>query len=52
MSVEAVLLIGLVLLLVGAMPAWSYSGSWGYMPSSVMGGLLVGFLVLLLAGRI
>ena len=44
------LLLVLVLLLVGAVPAWPYSRSWGYGPSGIIGVLLVLALVLLLFG--
>jgi uncharacterized protein DUF3309 len=47
-----VLIVVLVLLLVGALPTWSHSRSWGYRPSGGLGLLLVVVLVLLLLGRI
>ncbi|MBD9510491.1 DUF3309 domain-containing protein [Ensifer sp. ENS10] len=47
-----VLLIILILLLVGAFPAWPHSSSWGYGPSGLVGVLVVVVLVLLLMGRI
>jgi hypothetical protein len=43
-----ILLIILVLLLLGAVPAWPYSRSWGYGPSGIVGVLVVVLLVLLL----
>lgn len=46
------LIILLVLLLVGALPTWPHSRSWGYYPSGGLGLLLVILLVLLLMGRI
>jgi hypothetical protein len=49
---STVLLILLVLLLVGALPAWPYSRSWGYYPSGGLGLVVVILLVLLLAGRL
>jgi Protein of unknown function (DUF3309) len=49
---STILLIVLVLLLLGALPAWPYSRSWGYYPSSGLGLVVVVLLVLLLAGRI
>jgi hypothetical protein len=52
MSLGTILLIILVLLLVGALPTWPYSGSWGYYPSSGLGLILVVFLVLILTGRL
>lgn len=47
-----ILLIILILLLIGALPRWPYSGGWGYYPSSGVGLLLIILIVLLLAGRI
>ena len=49
---STILLIILVLLLVGALPAWPYSRSWGYYPSGGLGLVVVVVLVLLLAGRL
>ncbi len=46
-----ILLILLVVLLIGATPAWPYSRGWGYYPSGVLGIILVIFLVLLLMGQ-
>ena len=48
----AILLIVLVLLLVGALPAWPHSRGWGYYPSGGMGLILLIVVVLLLLGRI
>ncbi len=47
-----ILLIVLVLMLFGALPAWPYSRSWGYYPSGGLGLVVVVLLVLLLAGRL
>lgn len=47
-----ILLIILILLLVGALPTWPYSGGWGYYPSGGFGLLVLIIIVLLLAGRI
>ena len=47
-----ILLIILIILLVGALPTWPYSGGWGYYPSSGLGLLLVIVIVLLALGRI
>lgn len=47
-----VLLIVLILMLVGAFPAWPHSSSWGYGPSGLVGVLVVVLVVLLLMGRI
>jgi hypothetical protein len=47
-----ILIIILVLLLMGAVPAWPHSRSWGYGPSGVLGLILVIILVLALMGRL
>ncbi len=47
-----ILLIVLVLLLVGALPTWPHSQSWGYYPSGGLGLVLLVLLVLFLMGRI
>jgi Protein of unknown function (DUF3309) len=47
-----ILLIVLVLLLVGALPSWPHSRSWGYGPSGLLGTVLVVFLILVLVGRV
>ncbi len=47
-----VLLVLLFLLLLGALPTWPHSRSWGYYPSSGLGALLVVLVVLLLLGII
>jgi hypothetical protein len=47
-----ILLIILIILLIGALPTWPYSGAWGYYPSSGLGLLLVIIIVLLALGRI
>ena len=47
-----VLLVLLILLLLGALPTWPYSRSWGYYPSGGLGLVVVIVLVLLLAGRL
>jgi len=52
MSLGTLLLIVLILLLVGALPSWPYSRSWGYYPSGTLGVLLVVVVVLLFAGGI
>jgi len=46
-----ILLIILVLLLVGALPAWPYSSGWGYWPSGGLGLILLIVIVLALMGR-
>lgn len=52
MVLETVLLVVLVLLLIGAIPAWPYSRGWGYGPSGLLGFLLVVLLVLILIGAL
>jgi hypothetical protein len=47
-----ILLIILVLLLIGALPTWGYSRSWGRGPSGILGLVLVVVIALLLMGRI
>jgi hypothetical protein len=47
-----ILLIILILLLVGALPAWPYSSGWGYWPSGGLGLILLIVIVLALAGRV
>jgi hypothetical protein len=47
-----VLLVILILLLLGAIPAWPHSRSWGYFPSGGVGLILVIVLILVLLGRI
>ncbi|HTC46765.1 MAG TPA: DUF3309 family protein [Candidatus Aquilonibacter sp.] len=49
---STILLVVLVLLLLGALPAWPYSRGWGYYPSGGLGLVVVVLLVLLLAGRL
>ena len=52
MTLGTILLIVLVLMLVGALPTWNHSRSWGYAPSGVVGLLVVVLLLLLLNGTI
>ncbi|MBD9558990.1 DUF3309 family protein [Ensifer sp. ENS03] len=47
-----VLLVILLLLLIGAFPAWPHSSGWGYGPSGVLGVVVVVLVILLLMGRI
>ncbi len=47
-----ILLVVLVLLLLGALPTWPYSRSWGYYPSGGLSLIVVVILVLVLAGRL
>lgn len=52
MGLGTILLIVLILLLFGAIPAWPHSRSWGYGPSGLLGVVVVVLIVLLLLGRL
>jgi hypothetical protein len=52
MAMSLLLLILLVVVLIGAMPAWPYSRGWGYYPSGGVGLLLLILIILLLTGRL
>jgi hypothetical protein len=47
-----ILLVVLVILLLGSVPTWPHSRSWGYRPSGVLGVLLLIVLILFLTGRL
>jgi hypothetical protein len=46
------ILIILVLALIGALPTWPHSRSWGYAPSGITGVIVVILLIMLLTGRL
>ncbi|GAB7541333.1 DUF3309 family protein [Cupriavidus sp. 8B] len=52
MSIGTILLIILILVLVGALPTWPHSRSWGYYPSGLLGVVVVVVLILFLMGRL
>lgn len=52
MSLGTILLIVVILMLIGAIPSWPHSRSWGYAPSGGLGLVLIVLLVLFLMGRI
>jgi hypothetical protein len=52
MTLGTILLIILILLLIGALPAWPYSRDWGYYPTGGLGLILIIILILVLLGRI
>jgi len=52
MSLGTILLVVLVLVLLGVIPTWPHSRGWGYMPSGIVGLVLIVLLVLFLMGRI
>jgi len=52
MSLGTILLVILILVLVGIIPIWPHSRSWGYAPSGGVGLVVIILLILLLLGRI
>jgi hypothetical protein len=52
MNASTILLIILILLLIGALPSWPYSGGWGYYPSGGLGLVLLILVILLVLGKI
>ena len=52
MSLGTILLIVLILMLIGTIPTWPHSRSWGYGPSGGLGLVVIVIIVLLLMGRI
>jgi len=49
---RTILIIILIILLIGALPAWPYSSGWGYYPTGGLGLILLIVLILALVGRI
>jgi hypothetical protein len=47
-----ILIIILILFLVGALPTWPHSRSWGYAPTGILGTVLIVVLILFLLGRL
>jgi len=52
MTIGTLLLIIVILMLVGALPSWPHSKSWGYYPSGGLGLVVLILLILLLLGRL
>ena len=52
MSLGTILLIVLILLLVGVIPTWPHSRSWGYFPSGLLGVVVIVVIILLITGRL
>ena len=52
MSISGILLVLLIILLIGSLPAWPYSNGWGYYPSGGVGLVVLILLVLLITGRL
>jgi hypothetical protein len=50
--VRTLLLIILLIILLGALPAWPYSAGWGYYPSGGLGLVLLVIIILMLMGRV
>jgi hypothetical protein len=48
---STILIIILILILVGVLPTWPHSRSWGYAPSGILGVVVIVVLILLLTGR-
>jgi hypothetical protein len=49
---STIVVVLLIIMLIGALPAWHYSASWGYAPGGLLGTLLVVVLILALLGQI
>lgn len=49
---STILIIILILLVIGGLPAWPYSSGWGYYPSGGIGLILIIVIILVLIGRI
>jgi len=52
MSLGTILIIILILVLIGALPAWPHSRGWGYAPSGIVGTVVVILIILFLLGRL
>ena len=52
MTLGTILLVLIMLALVGGLPSWGYSRSWGYGPSGILGVVLVVVIVMLLTNRL
>jgi hypothetical protein len=51
MSLSTIIVVVLLLMLVGAIPTWSYNRSWGYAPSGFLGTALVIVIILMVLGK-
>lgn len=51
MSLSTILIVVLILILLGVIPTWPHSRSWGYAPTGVIGLIVVIILILMLLGR-
>ena len=52
MGLGTILLIVLILILIGVIPTWPYSRSWGYAPGGLLGLIVVVVIILILLGRL
>jgi hypothetical protein len=52
MSIGTIVLIVLILILLGVLPTWGHSKSWGYGPSGLLGVVVVILIILLLMGKL
>lgn len=52
MSISLILIIILALFIIGALPNWSHSKSWGYAPSGTLGTVLIILILLILLGKL
>lgn len=52
MSLATILLIVLIILMIGSVPSWPHSQSWGYAPSGLLGIAFIVVVILLLTGRL
>lgn len=52
MTLGTLLLVVVILLLIGAVPSWPYSRSWGYGPSGALGVVVLVVVLLVVMGRI
>ena len=50
--IRTILIVLVILLLLGALPAWPYSGNWGYYPSGGLGLVVIILIILAISGRI
>ncbi len=51
-SLGTIILVLLILMLIGAIPSWPHSRSWGYAPSGLLGTIVIVVLVLVVMGRL
>ncbi len=51
-TMSTILLIILILIVIGALPSWSHSRSWGYAPSGITGIIVLVLIIMLLTGRL